>query len=110
LEDLSTARVAGVGVDLEEGLDFGDAGDDSSDGDELAEVRSANLTDGEDGVVGEGAEVEVAVTVGDFVNIASREEKEGKKSGRTNASTTAAETPPDPPPHSERSCCFGGTA
>lgn len=60
LEDLGSARIARVGVDLEEGLDFRDARDDSSDGDELAEVGAANLAHGQRDVRGEGAEVEIA--------------------------------------------------
>lgn len=46
LEDLGSARIARVGVDLEEGLDFRDARDDSSNGDELSEVGTANLAYG----------------------------------------------------------------
>jgi hypothetical protein len=45
LKDLCAARVAGEGVDEEEGLDFGDAGDDALDGDELAAVEALDLAD-----------------------------------------------------------------
>lgn len=60
LEDLGAARVARVGVDLEERLDLGHARDDAAHRDQLAEVGAADLADGENGLVGERAEVQVA--------------------------------------------------
>jgi hypothetical protein len=47
LKYLVAARVAGVGVDEEERLDFRHAGDDTPDSDELAEVLRADGADGE---------------------------------------------------------------
>lgn len=63
LEDFGPARVASVGVDLQERLDFGDTRDYAANGDEFAEVRTANLAHGEDRLVGEWPEVEVAARV-----------------------------------------------
>jgi len=74
LEDLGAARVARVGVDLEEWLDLGDPGDDAAHGDELAEVGAADLANGEDGLVGERAEVEVAA--------GGRASQRGRRAGR----------------------------
>lgn len=60
LEDFGSARIASVRVDLEEGFDFGDSGDDTSDCDEFSEVSSSYLSHGESRFGTEGTEVEVA--------------------------------------------------
>jgi hypothetical protein len=60
LKDLGSTGIASIRVDLQERLDFGDARDDSSDGNELAQVSSTDLTNGERDVGGERLEVEVA--------------------------------------------------
>lgn len=62
LEDFGSARIASVGVDLEEGLHFRNSSHDSSYGDEFTEVGSPNFSDGEDGIGGKRSKVEVAVT------------------------------------------------
>ena len=47
LEDFATAAVASVGANLDDGLDVGHTGGDTTDGDEMAEVVAAYLTDGQ---------------------------------------------------------------
>lgn len=74
LEDFGAARVARVGVDEEERFDFGDPGDDAADGDEGAQVGTADLADREGWGVAERAEEEVAIE-GERQRARTREEQ-----------------------------------
>lgn len=66
LEDFVTTRVTGVGVDDEEGLDFRNTGNDTSHGDELAEMGTSNCSNSKDVVRSKRAEVYIAVPVRTF--------------------------------------------
>lgn len=60
LEDFVTACVTCVGIDEQEGFDFGDSGDDAADSNEFTEVVAADGSNGEGCLVSGRSEVEVA--------------------------------------------------
>lgn len=68
LEDFVTTRVTGIGVDDEEGFNFRNTGDDTSHGDELAEMGTSNSSNSKDVIRSKRPEVYIAVPVRTFLN------------------------------------------
>lgn len=63
LESFGSTDIAGVGIDLEEWLDFGNTCNNSAYCDEVAEVGSANVPNGENLVAFKRLEEDVAFEI-----------------------------------------------